>query len=332
MPEKPGRPQRRPFDPNQLGKLIVDLSIGDLEDRGPASRERKSSAVALGRTSSAFRVNKLSSEERTQILNLLVEGNTLRTTSRIADLSFDTIATLFIEAGIAFAEYQDRIFRNLPCRRLQLDEIWCFVCVTKHASDARAAPDGAGNVWTWVAIDDETKIVPSWHIGDRTSETASIFVADLEARLTSRVRITTDRHRLNLVAVEELFVPSVDDAILLKLYRGAPESTPKHDGTAERDGAVKLSIEEEHGPNHVSISYAERLNLTMRVNMWRFPQLTTAFLEKIENHAFSVALHYMHYNFCRVHKMLRVTPAMAVGVTDKPWTIADMVAVLEARK
>jgi hypothetical protein len=215
-----------------------------------------------------FSVNQLSSEKCTQIHNLLVEGNTLRATSRLADVSFDTVAKLFVDAGTAFAEYQDRIFRNLPCRRLQLDEIWCFVCVTKHASDARAAPNGAGNVWTWVAIDDETKIVPSWHIGDRTSETASIFVADLEARLTSRVRITTDRHRLNLVAVEELFVPSVDDAILLKLYRGAPESTPKHDGTAERDGAVKLSIGEEHGPNHVSISYAERLNLTMRVTMW----------------------------------------------------------------
>jgi IS1 family transposase len=275
-------------------------------------------------------MNKLSAEKCAQILNLLLEGNTLRTTRRIADVSFNTVTRLFVDAGTAFADYQNRTFRNLPCRRLQLDEIWCFVCATKHAADARAAPDGTGNVWTWVAIDAETKLVPSWRIGDRSGETASIFVADLAARLTNRVRITTNGHRLNLEAIEESFGPSVDYAMLMKLYGGASESSQGCYGPAECKSAVKLSIEEKRDPTHVSTSYAERQSLTMRVSFRRFPRLTNAFFEKIENHGFSVALHYMHYNFCRIHKMLRVTPAMAAGVTDKLWTIADMAAVLEA--
>lgn len=200
------------------------------------------------------------------------------------------------------------------------------------AADSRAAPDGAGNIWTWVAIDDETYIVPSWHIGDRTSETALIFVADLAARLINRVRITTHGHRLNLEASEESFGPGIDHAMLLNLYPCAPKSIHDHKGTAEREAAVKLLIEAKRDSKHVSISYAERQTLIMRVSMSRLPRLTTAFLEKIENHAFSVALHYMHYNFCRIHKVLRITPAMAAGVTDKLWTIGDMVAVSEGGK
>ncbi len=275
-------------------------------------------------------MTKLSAEKCAQILNLLVEGNTLRATRRIADVSFNTVTRLFVDAGTAFADYQNRTFRNLPCRRLQLDEIWCFVCATKHAADARAAPDGAGNVWTWVAIDAETKLVPSWRIGDRSGETASIFVADLTARLTNPVRITTDGHRPNLEAIEQSFGPGVDYAMLMKLYGGASESNQGCYVPSEYKGAVKISIEENCDPTHVSTSYAEWQNLTMRVSFRRFPRLTNAFFEKIENHGFSVALHYMHYNFCRIHKMLRVTPAMAAGVTDKLWTIADLVAVLEA--
>jgi IS1 family transposase len=275
-------------------------------------------------------MNKLPAEKRAQILHLLVEGNSLRATARLADVSFNTTAKLFVDAARACADYQDRTLRNLKCKRLQLDEIWSFVYAKqKNVLGAKSAPADAGDVWTWVAIDAQTKLVPSWRVGDRSSETAIAFTDDLASRLANRVQITTDGHKAYLEAIEGSFGADVDYAMLVKIY-GADPAGEKRYSPAECIGAVKHRIEGNPDPKHVSTSYAERQNLTLRMQSRRFTRLTNAFSKKLENHALSVALHYMHYNFCRIHKTLQITPAMAAGVTDHVWSIADMVAIIEA--
>jgi len=275
-------------------------------------------------------MNKLPSEKRAQILHLLCEGNSLRATSRLADVAYNSVAKLFVDAAKACLDYQDRTLRNLKCRRVQLDEIWSFFYAKqKNVSRAKAAPIDAGDVWTWVAIDAETKLVPSWRIGDRSSETAIAFVDDLAKRLANRVQVTSDGHKAYLEAIEGSFGGDVDYGMLIKVYGPAPEGQRRY-SPAECIGAHKERIEGNPDPKHISTSYVERQNLTMRMQIRRFTRLTNAFSKKIENHALSIALHYMHYNFCRIHKSLRVTPAMASGVTDKLWSVADIVAVLEA--
>jgi IS1 family transposase len=275
-------------------------------------------------------MNKLPKEKRTQILTLLVEGNSLRAAARITDTAFNTVAKLFVEAGGACADYQDHTLRNLKCKRIQLDEIWSFVYAKqKNVPGARGAPAHAGDVWTWVAIDADTKLVPSWRIGDRSSQTAIAFTDDLASRLANRVQITTDGHKAYLEAIEGSFGADVDYAMLVKVY-GADATGEKRYSPAECIGAIKHRIEGNPDPKHVSTSFAERQNLTLRMSSRRFTRLTNAFSKKIENHALSVALHYMHYNFCRIHKTLRITPAMAAGVTDHVWSVADIVAMIEA--
>jgi IS1 family transposase len=240
------------------------------------------------------------------------------------------LAKLFVDAAKACTDYQDRTLRNLKCRRVQLDEIWSFVYAKqKNVAKAKAAPIDAGDVWTWVAIDAETKLVPSWRIGDRSSETAIAFADDLAKRLASRIQITSDGHKAYLEAIEGAFGGDVDYGMLIKVYGPAPEGQRRY-SPAECIGAHKQRIEGNPDMKHVSTSYVERQNLTMRMSMRRFTRLTNAFSKKLDNHAHSVALHYMHYNFCRIHKTLRVTPAMAAGVTDKLWSVADIVTVLEA--
>jgi IS1 family transposase len=275
-------------------------------------------------------MNKLPSEKRAQILHLLVEGNSMRATARIADVAFNTVDKLFIEAGHACAAYQDTAFRNLACKRLQLDEIWSFVYAKqKNVLTAKSAPKDAGDVWTWVAIDADTKLVPSWRIGDRSSETGLAFVDDLAKRLANRVQITSDGHRAYLEAIEGAFGGDVDYAQLVKVYGASPDSAKGRYSPAECTGCHKQRIEGNPDPAHVSTSYAERQNLTMRMSIRRFTRLTNAFSKKIEKHALSVALHYMHYNFARIHKTLRISPAMAAGVTDKLWSVADIVIMID---
>lgn len=275
-------------------------------------------------------MNRLTSEKRTRVIHLLCEGNSLRATSRLSDVAFNTVAKLFVDAGRACADYQDRALRNLPCKRLQLDEIWSFVYAkAKNVPAAKAPPSGAGDVWTWVAIDADTKLVPSWHIGTRDGYVAGVFVRDLASRLANRVQITTDGHRPYLEAVENAFGADVDYAMLQKIYGPSSEGQRRY-SPAECVGIQERVIEGNPDPKHVSTSFVERQNLTMRMSIRRFTRLTNAFSKKLENHAHSVALHYMHYNFARIHKTLRMTPAMAAGVTARLWDVKDIVAVLEA--
>lgn len=275
-------------------------------------------------------MNKLPAEKRVQILTLLVEGMSLRATARATDTAFNTVAKFFVSAGRACAAYQDGELRGLHCKRLQLDEIWSFVYAKqKNVPLAKSAPPDAGDVWTWVAIDAETKLVPSWRVGDRSSQTAIAFTDDLASRLANRVQITTDGHKPYLEAIEGSFGADVDYAMLVKIYGQSIEGEKRY-SPAECIGAVKQRVEGNPDPKHISTSFSERQNLTLRMQQRRFTRLTNAFSKKLENHALSVALHYMHYNFCRIHKTLRITPAMAAGVTDRVWDVKDIVAIIEA--
>jgi IS1 family transposase len=244
-------------------------------------------------------MNKLPPERRAQILDMMVEGNSIRAIVRMTGVSKNTVAKLLEDAGEAFSWHQDRTLRDLPCKRLQLDEIWAF-CYAKQRNviTAKAAPEEAGDIWTWVAICADTKLVPSWRVGDRSGGTATEFVCDLSKRLANRVQITSDGLRTYLEAVEAGFGADVDYAQLVKLYGEVPHP-------------------------------AGRQNLTMRMSMRRFTRLSNGFSKKAENHAQSVAIHFMHYNFVRIHQSLRVTPAIAAGVTNTPWSLTDMVRVIE---
>jgi|HubBroStandDraft_5_1064220.scaffolds.fasta_scaffold12892_2 IS1 family transposase len=277
-------------------------------------------------------MNKLSSEDRAKVLTLLVEGNSLRATSRIADVSYNTVCKLFADAGRVCADYQDKALRDLPCKRLQLDEIWSFVYAKqKNVASAKAAPDNSGDAWTWVAIDADTKLVPSWRVGDRSADTAIDFVSDLASRLRNRVQITTDGHKPYIEAIEGAFGGDVDYAMLVKVYGEAPEGQRRY-SPAVCTGAFGKRIEGRPDARHVSTSFAERQNLTMRMSIRRFTRLTNAFSKKLENHALSVALHYFNYNFCRIHKTLRVTPAMAAGVANRVMDMSDLAALIAAQE
>jgi len=219
---------------------------------------------------------------------------------------------------------------NLPLRRLQLDEIWAF-CYAKqrNLAFAKNAPEDAGDIWTWVAIDAETKLVPSWVIGDRSGETAIRFVCDLSRRLASRVQITSDGHRAYLEAVEVGFGADVDYAQLIKLYGEVSHPAGRYSPAAIQ-GTERICCTGNPDPDHISTSFVERQNLTMRMAMRRFTRLTNAFSKKAENHALMVSLHFMHYNFCRIHKTLRISPAMAAKVSDRLWSIEDIVDLVDA--
>jgi IS1 family transposase len=235
-----------------------------------------------------------------------------------------------VDAGQAAAWYQDRVFRNLTCKRIQVDEIWAFVYAKqKNVPLAKNAPPNAGDVWTWTAIDADTKLIPSWFVGGRDSDAAIIFMDDLASRLANRVQLTSDGHKAYLEAVEGAFGSDIDYAMLVKLYGPSSEGEKRY-SPAECTGAVKYRVEGNPDPKHVSTSYAERQNLNLRMHTRRFIRLTNAFSKKIENRAHSVALFAMYYNFVRIHKTLRITPAMAAGITKRLWEIGDIVDVLES--
>ena len=264
------------------------------------------------------------------ILHLLCEGQSIRAVARVTGASKNTITKLLVDAGKACMAYHDEHVRDVKARRVQVDEIWSFVhAKQKNVATAKAAPDGAGDIWTWTAIDADSKLIVSYFVGGRDGECAMWFIDDLRARLANRVQLTSDGHRAYLEAVEGAFGSDVDYAQLVKIYGAAPESMKGRYSPAECIGARKQRIEGNPDLKHVSTSYAERNNLTMRMHMRRFTRLTNAFSKKVENHAYAVALHMMYYNFVRMHSKLRMTPAMAAGVSDRLWEIGDIVKLVE---
>jgi len=274
-------------------------------------------------------MNKLTRQARAQILHLLCEGQSIRAITRLTGASKNTVARLLVEAGHACAAYQDKVLRKLPCKRVQMDEIWSFVYAKNdNVKKAKAAPATAGDVWTWTAICADTKLIVSWLLGSRDLDAALAFTHDLESRLANRVQLTSDGHAAYLQAVEAAFSDQVDYAMLVKLYGADPQAETRY-SPAKCIGAKKKIIEGNPDSKHISTSYAERSNLTMRMHMRRFTRLTNAFSKKVENHAAAIALHTMYYNFVRIHQTLRVTPAMAAGVSDKLWEVSDIVEMLE---
>ena len=276
-------------------------------------------------------MNKLPHQKRAQALQMMAEGISLRAMTRLTGISGTTLIKLLEDAGQAFSEYQARVLVSLPCKRIQVDEAWAFCYAKqKNVSTAKAAPEGAGDIWTWVGLDADTKLVASWYVGGRDSEAAATFKDDLAPRLASRVQLTSDGHKAYLEAVEGAFGGNVDYAQLVKLYGSeGGVSSDKRYSPAECTGIRKRSVEGRPDPAHVSTSYVERSNLSMRMGNRRMTRLTNAFSKKAENHAHMMAIYFMHYNFVRIHQTLRVTPAMAAGVTSKLWEMSDMVKVLE---
>ncbi len=272
-------------------------------------------------------MNRLSTARRVQIVAALVEGNSLRATSRMADVSINTVTKLLVDLGAVCARYQDEQFRRLPCRRLECDEIWSFV----YAKDKNVPEDmrgqfGVGSVWTWVVLCADTKLVPSWRVGPRDAGTAYEFMRDLAERLSRRVQLTTDGFRVYIEAVESAFGADIDYAMLQKIYGADPEGGRRYSPAKILSSTMEV-IKGDPDPRLVSTSFVERQNLTMRMSMRRFTRLTNGFSKKVENHVAMLALHYMHYNFARIHKTLRVTPAMAAGVADHVWSVEEIVGL-----
>ena len=275
-------------------------------------------------------MNKLSIEKRAQILSCLVEGMGINATSRINKVSKNTVLKLLNDVGKACSEYQDKAFRNLTCKRLQVDEIWSF-CYSKEKNVPKQFKGqfGYGDVWTWTAIDADTKLVPSWFVGERSAYSAYVFMKDLASRLKNRVQLTTDGLKLYIGAVGGAFKLDVDYAMLRKIYGNNSENEKRYSPAQIIDVQAK-QIMGNPDPKHISTSYVERQNLTMRMSMRRFTRLTNAHSKKIQNHINAISLHFMYYNFCKIHQTLRVTPAMEAGVTDHVWDIEDIVKLADS--
>lgn len=276
-------------------------------------------------------MNKLSRTARVEIIRLLVEGMSLRAITRVTGVSINTVTKLLVDAGKACSEYQDKAFRNLICRRVQIDEIWAFsYCKEKQVKTAKAAPRQAGDLWTFVALDSDTKLVPSWMVGSRDGDTACAFVQDLEARIATRIQLTSDGFAPYVTAVTGAF-ETVDYAMLVKHYstpQPEPQAAKRYSPTAVKS-VTKEAIAGDPADKFISTSHIERQNLTMRMHMRRFTRLTNAFTKKAENHAHAIALHFMYYNFCKIHMSLKITPAMRAGVVHELWDVVDIVRVIE---
>lgn len=282
----------------------------------------------LERSSIMVRMNKLSTAKRSAIVRALCEGCSIRATVRMTGASKNAIARLLIPLGEACSKFQDETIRNIKSKRVQCDEIWSFVgAKAKNVSDEKKA-EGWGDCWTWTALDADSKLIISFMLGDRTLETARGFMSDVAARLANRVQLTTDGHGPYLFAVDEAFgQDDIDYAMLIKVY-GADSGAEKRYSPAVCLGAQKRALFGDPDPRHISTSFVERQNLTMRMSMRRFTRLTNGFSKKLENHAATVALYFMYYNFARVHQTLRVTPAMEAGIADHVWSVEEIVGLL----
>lgn len=276
-------------------------------------------------------MNKLDTHKRIQILQMLVEGSSMRSISRVVGVSINTVSKLLIEAGEICRDYHDENVRGLNCERIQCDEIWSFCYAKeKNAPSAKSAPTFAGDVWTWTAICADTKLICNWFIGGRDAEYAQHFMDDLAGRLNHRVQMTTDGHKAYLKAIEGAFGADVDYAQLVKLFGAAPETAKGRYSPAECTGIKKTAKIGDPDEKHVSTSYAERQNLTMRMSMRRFTRLTNAFSKKFENHCHMVAMYTVWYNYIRKHKTLKATPAMAAGLADAAWSWEKVIELIDA--
>jgi IS1 family transposase len=276
-------------------------------------------------------MNKLKIEKQRAIVAALVEGNSIRATCRMTGVAKGTVLKLLVSIGEACFDYQDKVFRNLTCKHIQCDEIWAYChAKEKNVPEEHKGEFGYGDVWTFTAIDADSKLIPSWHIGRRDGYNATIFMKDLASRLKNKVQLTTDGHRMYLNAVEDAFGGDIDFSQLVKLYGNNPENEVRY-SPAECIGTEKIKIEGNPDPKHVSTSFVERANLTMRMGMRRFTRLTNGFSKKAYNMACAVSLHFMHYNFCRVHQTLRVTPAMEAGIADHVWKIEEILDLLKSK-
>ena len=270
-------------------------------------------------------MNRLSLEDRAQILALLVEGNSLRSVTRITGKSINTVSKLLVDVGTACAFYQTQVMRDLPCRRIQCDEIWSFCYAKqKNVPPEHEGEFGYGDVWTWTALDPDTKLIASFHVGTREYASGKVFIEDLAGRLINRVQLTTDGHKAYLGAVDAAFGGYIDFAQLVKIYGPAPESEQRRYSPVGFVRADKHVISGTPNMDKVSTSHVERQNLTMRMGMRRFTRLTNGFSKKVFNLECAVALHFMHYNFGRIHKTLRVTPAMEAGISDHVWSLEEI--------
>lgn len=277
-------------------------------------------------------MNKLTRQERVRVISALVEGNSIRSTVRMTGIAKNTVVKLLAEIGSVCAEYQDEHIRNVQAKRIQCDEIWSYCYAKqKNVPEDKQGVFGYGDVWTWTAIDPDTKLILSWYVGLRNADHAKAFMNDLAGRLANKVQLTTDGLKAYLEAVEDAFGNNIDYAILIKLYGAETNETGRY-SPPTCIGIRRQAIVGKPKTAHVSTSYVERQNLTMRMGMRRFTRLTNGFSKKIQNLEYAVALHFMHYNFCRIHQTTRVTPAMAAGVTDQLWDIEDIVKMLEEKE
>ena len=277
-------------------------------------------------------MNKLDIKRQTQIIRCLVEGSSLRSTSRIVGVSINTVTKLLVDAGRSCLEYQDKALVNLPCKRLECDEIWAFCYAKKkNVPEEKQGQLGYGDVWTYTAICADTKLIPTWAVGNRDAETANYFMQDLASRLTNKVQLTTDGHKPYLEAVEGAFGADIDYAMLIKIYGNqGDDKNEKRYSPADCAGIKKKAITGKPDKKLISTSYVERSNLTMRMSNRRFTRLTNAFSKKIDNHIYSIALYMMYYNFCRVHRSLRVTPAMEADITDHVWEVEEILNLINS--
>ncbi|MCH9807092.1 MAG: IS1 family transposase [Alphaproteobacteria bacterium] len=275
-------------------------------------------------------MNKLPLHKRVQILSMLCEGSSMRSISRVCDVSINTVSKMLVDMGKFCAGFHDENVRNVHSKRVQVDEIWSFTAAKQKNVDAMKKPvDGAGDTWTWTALDADSKLIVSHFVGGRDAHCAKVFINDLASRLATRVQLTSDGHRPYLEAIEGAFGADVDYAMLVKIYGAAPESAKGRYSPADCTGIRKTRIEGDPDEKHVSTSYVERSNLTMRMHNRRFTRLTNAFSKKFENHAHMVAIYSVWYNFVRIHKTLRVTPAMEAGISEKVWKWEDVLEIFD---
>lgn len=277
-------------------------------------------------------MNKLTNKKRAQVVKCLVEGMSIRVTTRITGVAKNTVIKLLTDLGDACWEYQDKTFRDLSCKRIQVDEIWSFVYAKqRNVPEEFRGTFGYGDVWTWTAIDADTKLIPSWFVGSRNADAAWAFMHDLAGRLSNRVQLTSDGHGAYLDAVDWAFESNIDYAQLIKRYGQSPEGTRRY-SPPRFVRADARAVMGKPKAEHISTSFVERQNLTMRMHMRRFTRLTNAFSKKVENLSAAVSLHFMFYNFAKVHQTLRVTPAMEAGLTDHIWTVEEILAIMPERK